>query len=136
MLLRESSAMNSKPVRIQVIAEGNVLVVAPVGLIGELEYEECEADFDLVVKRCESPDVQSVVLDLGGVELFGSSAVGWFLEMSHHIAGRSGRMVLCHVSDVGKSVLRASKLVDHWPIYANRDEGLAAVRQRAESKRS
>jgi anti-anti-sigma factor len=121
--------MNAKPVQIQVAVEGNTLVVAPVGLLGELEYEECEADLEAVLKRCESPDVRNVVLDLGGVELFGSSAVGWFIEMSHRIAPRGGQMVLCHVSNVGKEVLRASKLEGHWPLYASRGEGLAALRK-------
>jgi hypothetical protein len=38
-------------------------------------------------------------------------------------------MVLCKVSDVGKEVLRASKLEGHWPLYASRAKGLAALRK-------
>jgi len=119
--------MNAKPVRIESHHVGNVLVVAPIGLMGELEYEECEADLEAVLKRCESPDVRNVVLDLAGVELFGSSAVGWFIELSHRVTPRGGRMALCHVSEVGKEVLRASKLEDRWPLYGTRDEAQAVL---------
>jgi anti-anti-sigma factor len=119
--------MNAKPVRIEIHQVGNIAVVAPIGLMGELEYEECEADLEAVLKRCESPDVRNVVLDLAGVELLGSSAVGWFIELSHRVMPRGGRMVLCHVSEVGKEVLRISKLKDHWPLYGTRDEAQAAL---------
>ncbi len=39
-------------------------------------------------------------------------------------------MVLCHVSEVGKEVLRASKLEDHWPLYGTRDEAQASLLKR------
>ena len=123
--------MNAKPVMIHLHGEGNVLVVAPVGLLGELEYEECEADLEAVLKRCETPEIRDVVLDLAGVELFGSSAVGWFIELSHRLAPHGGRMVLCHVSQVGTEVLRASKLAGHWPVYDSRDQALAALREQS-----
>jgi len=122
--------MNAKPVRIEIHSVGNVLVVAPIGMMGELEYEECEADLEAVLKRCESPGVGDIVLDLGGVELFGSSAVGWFIELSHRIVPRGGRMVLCRVSEVGREVLRASNLENHWPLYGTLDEAQAALLKR------
>jgi anti-sigma B factor antagonist len=121
--------MSAKPEMIHVEREGDVLIVMPMGPMGELEYEECEAEVEAVLKRSESPGVRDVLFDLGRVELFGSSAVGWFIEISHRVVSR-GRVALCRVSEMGKEVLKATNLEGHWPIYDSRSEALAALRER------
>jgi stage II sporulation protein AA (anti-sigma F factor antagonist) len=119
--------MSTKPVRIHFHCENDVLVVAPSGMLGELDYEECQTDLDDVLKLAESQHVRAIVLDLGGIELFGSSAVGWFIELSHRVAAHGGRLVMCHLSSLGKEVLRASKLDRHWTLFETRDQALAAL---------
>jgi anti-anti-sigma factor len=119
--------MSTEPELIHVERDGEILIVKPKGNLGELEYEECEAEVLAVLKRCESSDFRHVLVDLASTELFGSSAVGWFIELSQRVAARGGQLALCHVSETGNEVLHATKLEGHWPIYQTREAALAAL---------
>lgn len=107
---------------------GNTLVVSPLTDLAELQYARIEAEASSVLHLFELTQIRNVVLDLQRADYFGSSAIGFYLQLWKEAQRRGGRMALCHVSPQERIILRACNLETMWPICESRESALAAVR--------
>jgi anti-anti-sigma factor len=114
----------TKQIRIE--RQGRMMVVTPSDNLGELEFEEFEPETRSVQEQYERSDVQHLVVDLHNAEFLGSSTLGWLLELRRLVHSRHGQMALCGVSPTAREVLEVTRLADHWPIYASREEAVVS----------
>ena len=68
-----------------------------------------------------------VLVDLDGVDYFGSSFLSLLLRCWKAVLMKGGQMVLSGVSPRARELLRITSLDIVWPIYADRSEALAAL---------
>jgi anti-sigma B factor antagonist len=92
---------------IDVTADDGGLVRAR--LAGELDLTCREALTDTLVARVEAPDVERLVVDMGGVTFCDSSGLGALLDVRRAASDAGVEMVL---RDVTRQVARLLDLVD------------------------
>lgn len=108
--------------------QGDTLVLVPVADLDELRLMEIQASGRAVLARLGSSPIRNVIVDFGRTDYFGSTAMGFLIRFWKRIRERQGRMVLCCPSAHERELLELSRLDGIWPIYASREEALAAVR--------
>jgi anti-anti-sigma factor len=112
----------------QVERDGDTLVLTPVGDLGELAYKQIEAATDDLLDRVSDPAIRGVLVDFGRTDYFGTTALGFFVQLWKRLRDREGRMAFCNVSEHEKEILRVTKLGDLWPMCGSREEALASLR--------
>jgi len=84
--------------------------------------------------RKELPAVASqitppyLVLDLTGVDFFGSSFIELLFVVSKRLTERQGRLALCGLSPHCAEVIHITHLDQLWKIEKTSDEAIAAIR--------
>ncbi|HEY8506416.1 MAG TPA: STAS domain-containing protein [Gemmataceae bacterium] len=108
--------------------DGDVLLVTPTGDLHELDYPDVAAAAKDVLGLLKGGDVRHVILDFRETDYFGSTALGFFVQLWNRVRRRQGNMAFCNLSDAEKEILKVTKLDDLWPICPSREEALKAVR--------
>ena len=108
--------------------EDVTLILVPTSDLRELNFDRIEADAGLVFERLKDETVKNVVVDFSETDLFGSSALGFFLNVWKKVKYRNGRMVFCNVSDHEQDMLRATRLDHFWPIHSTRAEAMMSIK--------
>ncbi len=72
----------------------------------------------------EQADPPVLLLDLTRTTFIGSSFLGVSIRAWKRLRDRHGRMALCHVNDLCREVLKASKLDSIWDVYPTREEAV------------
>jgi len=106
---------------------GEVLVITPLADLSEMDFTAMEAQGQKILERWDKCACQNVVLDLGRIGYFGSSALGLFVKIWKRVCQRHGKLAICGVSANEQDVLSITKLDNVWPIAASRDDALAMV---------
>ncbi len=112
--------------------EGSVLIVSPVGNISNFIGAIVQPEVDSLLETIRDEDIKNVIFDLQEVPYFGSVLLGAMHSIWKRVRGESGRVVLCHVSDLGREILEATRFDLVWPIYTTRNDALAALDGRSE----
>ncbi|MGQ0636015.1 MAG: STAS domain-containing protein [Planctomycetaceae bacterium] len=106
---------------------GSTLVLRPHCRLGSLQETQIVAETNELLEIINSSGPLNIVLDLAHDDYLGTAMVGAIVRLWKRVAMRGGRLALCNLSDTVHQVLRVTKLHAVWPIYATRDEALAAV---------
>jgi len=117
----------STPKVLEFISDGSTLVVVPLGRVGSLAGEGVIAQLEELTKRLGASGLKHVVFDFEKVDYFGSSMLGAMHAVWKHVSTADGKMAVCNVSEVEREVLQVSRFDTLWPIYASRQEAVAAV---------
>lgn len=117
----------STPHVFEAVSGANTLIVIPLGSVGSLAGESVNCELDQLLDRLEQSGLKHVVFDFEKVSYFGSTMLGAMHAVWKHVSAAEGKMAVCNVSDVEREVLQVSRFDTLWPIYASRDEALAAV---------
>jgi anti-anti-sigma factor len=108
-------------------SEGGTLIVVPRKDVTGLAAYNVTTESESLVEQLEQSQYVGVVFDLQSAEYFGT----YMLELMHavwrHVRAGGGNMVLCNASDIGKEILRSSRLDTLWPICTTREEALQAL---------
>ena len=106
-------------------AEGAVVVQFTVPRLTEdLNIEQLGHDlFSLV----DQHDVDSLVVDMTGVEYLNSSVLGKFITLHRRLHRKSGRLVLCNPSDTVREILQTSRLLDYFRVTDNIPAAISAL---------
>ena len=107
--------------------ENATVIVAPLMNLGELEYDRIERGGREILERLAAAHAKNVVLDLGQIDYFGSTALGFFVRLWNRASQQGGQMALCGVSRQEREVLQRTRLDTVWSICDTRDEALAAI---------
>jgi anti-sigma B factor antagonist len=109
--------------------EGDTLVVTPGRTAGGLTAATARDEAERLDGQIHALKLAHVVMDMENAEYFGT----YMLELMHclwrQVRGAGGKLVLCHVSEIGKEILHVARLDILWPSYASRTEALKAAQR-------
>lgn len=117
----------STPKVFEVSSDGSTLVIVPLGSVGSLAGEGVNAELEELTARLRDSGLKQVIFDFHKVDYFGSSMLGAMHTVWKLVAAGGGKMAVCNLSDVEREVLEVSRFDTLWPIYATREEAMAAV---------
>lgn len=72
-------------------------------------------------------DPPLLILDLTATGFIGSSFIELLVQAWKRLKQRKGSLILCNPQVFCMEVLRTARLDTIWPVFANRDEALAAA---------
>ena len=107
---------------------GNCLVITPANSVEKISWDLVEQAAAIVLGPLQDQDVPMVVVDLGGMEYFGSVFLALLLRCHKLVRLRGGEMVLSGASTEALELLSITALDTLWAIYETRGEALEAVR--------
>jgi len=108
--------------------QGRTIVLVPLAhLDGHHEPEIVHETAQLLKEVLTSPEPANIVVDLGQSRILGTAMLGAIVKLWKRVCERGGKLALCDVAGPIVDVLRCTRLHTVWPIYASRDEALAAV---------
>lgn len=113
----------------EVEREGQTLIVTPLADLRELDYQEIEAGARDILHLLEKGTIKNVVLDFHRTDFFGSTALGFFVNLWKRVRNRDGVMAFCGVADHQREILKVSNLDGLCPLCSSRAEALLAVRR-------
>jgi anti-anti-sigma regulatory factor len=105
---------------------GEVLVVEPGCRVGTLAGGDITNGRQRVLNEIRHSNLQTVVFDFRNVECLGSRLIDTLCVLWKCLRERSGRLVLCRLSEDAYEVLKVSRLLSLWPVYPSREEALDA----------
>lgn len=106
---------------------GDVLIFIPAARLEDLDLSTSDALSQLLLAPITQDPMPLVIVDLEGVDYFGSSFLSLLLRCWKSVLVKGGQMVLAGVSARAKELLRITSLDIVWPMYADRAEALAAL---------
>jgi anti-sigma B factor antagonist len=104
---------------------GDTLIVRPRGDATGFGVRELQAELDEVLIWIESPDIKSLIVDLGASNYYGSQIIGAINSLvlkSRETGGRSG---VCEISGDMQEALEVMNLNKLWTIYESRQAAMA-----------
>ena len=107
---------------------GDTIIVTALADLSELGYWQIEADGKAVLDTLARAPGRNVVVDFGGTDYCGSTALGLLVGIWKRVRSRGGRMALCRLSAHEKEILHITHLDHVWPLFPSRGEALNAVR--------
>ena len=111
----------------QIEYENGLMVLVPLCDITSLAELEVQTELKDVLERLEHTDPPHMIVDFGHVNYFGSSMLVAMHTIWRRIRERSGQLLLCELSDVGREIVEVSRFDSVWPVFATRQEALASL---------
>jgi len=81
-----------------------------------------------LLQQLSDPGITLVLMDMSGVEYFGSIMLETFRDAWKCVSSHDGQFALCSVSEIGREILNISRFDTLWPIYPTRAEALRSLR--------
>lgn len=106
---------------------GDVLIFVPSARLEEFDLATAEDVSNVILDPIEQMSMPLLIVDLEGVDFFGSSFLSLLIRCWKAVLVKGGQMVLAGVSPRAKELLRITSLDIVWPLYANRSEALSAL---------
>jgi anti-anti-sigma regulatory factor len=106
---------------------GATLVVTPLGDASEFHYGDVHVESNKVRRLLEGGTFQNLLVDLGNTPVYSAVTINVVVALSRIASNRGGRAVLCRASEKTRTLLQTMKLLDVWPLFANREEALSAL---------
>ncbi len=85
--------------------EDGVLLATPEGLFNNVVTEEIKG------KLSAAPDITGLVLDMSKIKVVPSAGIAGLVALNDLMNRRDGKLVLCALSDVPRSVLELTNLI-------------------------
>lgn len=108
-------------------AQGNTLILNPIIHLGSIHEPEIAYETEDLLDYLKQVPASNLVIDLGAGDYLGTAMLGALVKLWKRVSQHGGRLALCNVSESVTQVLRITKLQTVWPIYADRDQALAAI---------
>jgi len=106
---------------------GEFLIVSVSPVVEGLDFTLGDILADAILNSLRSSEQPLVVIDLAGVEIFGSMFLTVMLRCWKTCVTRGGMMVLCGVGSRVRELLKIVRLDVLWPIYQDREEAMKAL---------
>ncbi len=114
---------------IEIERTGKTLVLTPLSNPNEFASGQLDAVANEILKMLDQTMGTSVVIDCHNTDFFGSSTLGFFMQLWLRVRVRNGRMTLCNLSDQEKEILHLTKADTLWSICTSRNEALEVLRE-------
>jgi anti-sigma B factor antagonist len=109
--------------------DGPVVVLTPTG---EMDVTTLPA-FEARLSQLMDEGVRAVLWDLAEVGLLPSTALGFLLQARRRLAAVGGVMGLARAKGVVRTTLKTMGVIDVFPVFATREDGVASLRATVES---
>ena len=106
---------------------GEVTVIAVSPVLEHMDASLLEGASSILLEALESDPNPQFVVDLGGLDYFGSAFLALLIRCWKLAKLRSGSLVLTRVSDRAKELLHVTSLDMVWPMYAETREAIEAL---------
>ncbi len=116
----EAEAFRFKPI-------GGMLVVYPPRGLEDLDEALTKTVASLLDQQLEGTEEPTVIVDLSGIDYFGSIFISLLLRFWARVRPRGGTMVLCGASPAAQELLRLTALDTLFPLYDTVEEAISAL---------
>ncbi len=106
---------------------GGVLVFTPPKSLEDLSEDVTKTVAAMLDQHLEALPEPSVVVDLTGIEYFGSNFISLLLQIWGRVRMRQGTMVIAGASHGARELLRLTNLDTLFALYDQLDDALAAL---------
>lgn len=106
---------------------GNTLIVTPQGEGSAFRYQDLQMEANTIRGMLMRPGLTNLVVDLSGMEYFGSEFIGAIVSMLRETRSRGGKACFCSATPQMLQVLQNMSLFKLWPHCENRDEAISQV---------
>lgn len=101
-----------------------------------IEYENLDEHLldrlrEVMLEVAKTADPALLVLDLSNTKFFGSAFIEILFGLASCLQSRGGQFALCGLTPYCREVLTITHLDSLWPIFANREEAVSALRKQA-----
>ncbi|MCA9116807.1 MAG: STAS domain-containing protein [Planctomycetaceae bacterium] len=96
---------------------------------GSLAEAEIVDSMKQVTDQAARPGLRGAVVDFAHVDYFGSLMLESLRHLWNQLHAQNSRMVLCHVSAIGREILEISHFDRLWPIVSSREEAVALLKE-------
>ena len=101
-----------------------VLVVSPLFTFAQFSEPDLLNEWNQLKSYLEQSPVTQVVVDLAEIPYFGSTVLGWMVQIWKKMRERGGTLTMCNVSPIGREILAAAKFDELWNVHDTRAEAL------------
>ena len=116
----EAEAFRFKPL-------GGMLVVYPPKGLEDLDEPLTRTVAALLDQQLQGIEEPAVIVDLSGIEYFGSIFISLLLRFWGRVKARGGTMVLCGATGGAMEILRLSNLDTLCPVYETVEDAISAL---------
>lgn len=113
----------------EIVRDGDCLIVSPTADLGEAFFVPPSDGAAGVRAAFADGTVRHLVWDLGRIQVFGSTALGFFVRLSQYVTERQGRVAFCNLTANEKLILRVTRTETLFPICDDRASALKCVRE-------
>lgn len=111
--------------------QGGVAIVQPSAAVENWNWGLIEQAAEIVLEPLRREEAPQVVVDLTGINYFGSVFLALLLRMWKLVVSKNGTMVLGGASANTRELLAVTALDTIWAIYDTRAEAVAALQSEA-----
>ncbi|MEO8494595.1 MAG: STAS domain-containing protein [Planctomycetota bacterium] len=105
-----------------------IVIFTAIGSLHGLVEDAARTEWDALLHQLDSASAKHAVIDLGALDYFGSIMLELLVVLWKRVHAKSGKLALCNVSPVGLEILKTAKFDTLWPIVADREQALEAVK--------
>lgn len=120
-----------QPRFIQIELADGVFIATPLKELAKQPEEAVRSECDGLICEFESQQAQHVLLDLSGMDYFGSNILELMVTIWKKVLAQGGRFALCDVSQVGLEILQTTRFDTLWTIYDSREDALRELPSKA-----
>lgn len=106
---------------------GPTLVVSLQAESSSWNMQKLQIEVNALRRKFETGAFKNLILDLAGVDYFGSELIGALIRLGRTATDRKGKAAFCSPSPQMLQVLESMRLSKLWPIVPTRAEALASV---------
>lgn len=111
----------------QVEGVDRTMIVLPLGPAMNYLYKDVHTESNGILEEFAQKKYVNVLIDLSKVSYIDSIIIGAIIRVLQKAKAAGGQATFCHASENMQAILESIKIGTLWPLYATRDEALAAL---------
>lgn len=111
----------------QVESADKTMIVIPLGPAMNYLYKDVHTESNGILEEFMQKKYVNVLIDLSKVDYVDSIIIGAIIRVLQKAKAAGGHAIFCHATENMQSILESIKIGKLWPLYATRDEALAAL---------
>ena len=120
--------MKPNPSLLRFACQRNTVLLTVVAELDDDSHEAVEAETETVLRAVSEPSAVVFLLDFEGQPRCRSRGLVMLLGVLwKHVRKGTGKLLICNPAPRDLETLRRMRLDRVWPVYASRDEALAAL---------
>lgn len=111
----------------QVENADKTMIVLPLGPAMNYLYKDVHTESNGILEEFMQKKYVNVLIDLSKVDYIDSIIIGAIIRVLQKAKAAGGHAIFCHATENMQEILESIKIGKLWPLYATREEALAAL---------